>query len=213
MNDLPASRLEAFHDRALALAGVFQALSLVQQVARTGTVDPAPFQTCMQAVLTLDADTTEGVFGDRAHLQLGLKAFAQHIDDASAGDVELSRYWIGVHVLERKLHRKPALLEEIGQGLNPLLLHAEQRGPDDEFVVAELAELYKRTLSTLTPRIMVSGEPRYLNEELTAQRVRALLLSAVRSAVLWRQVGGTRLGLLFSRRALSGAAREVLEAL
>ena len=207
------SGLEAFHDRALALAGVFQALSLVQQVARTGDVDAAPFKTCMRAVLTLDAATTETVFGDRSQLQLGLKAFAQHINDGAAGDIELSRYWIGVHVLERKLHRKSALLDEIAEGLEPLLLQAEQRGFDDDIVVAGLAELYKSTVSTLTPRIMVSGEPRHLNEEFTAQRIRALLLSAIRCGVLWRQVGGTRLGLLFSRRALAGAAQEVLETL
>jgi len=207
------SGLEAFHDRALALAGVFQALSLVQQVARTGDVDAAPFKTCMRAVLTLDAATTEAVFGGRSQLQLGLKAFAQHIDDGAAGDIELSRYWIGVHVLERKLHRKSALLDEIAEGLQPLLLQAEQRGFDDDIVVTGLAELYKSTVSTLTPRIMVSGEPRHLNEEFTAQRIRALLLSAIRCGVLWRQVGGTRLGLLFSRRALAGAAHEVLEAL
>jgi len=207
------STLDVFHERALALAGVFQALSLVQQVARTGTVDPAPFRTCMEAVLALDASTTEAVFGGQVHLQLGLKAFSQHIEAASGGDVELSRYWIAVHVLERKLQRKPAYLQTIGENLAPLLAHAEQRGPDDDYVVSEIAELYKRTVSTLTPRIMVSGEPRYLNDEATARRVRALLLSAIRCAVLWRQVGGTRLGLLFSRRALADAAREILEAL
>lgn len=205
--------LAQFHDRVLALAGAFQALSLVQQVARTGRVDERPFATSLESVLRVDAPSTEAVFGSRARLQLGLQTFARHLEHSSAHDTELARYWLGVQVLERKLRRQPALLGTIAQGLPPLAREAALAGVTTGPVVAGLAALYKRTLSTLTPRVMVSGEPRYLNQECTADRIRALLLAAVRSAVLWRQAGGTRVGLAFSRRQLAGAVRELLDAL
>ena len=111
MND--ATPLAQFHERVLALGGVFQALSLVQQVARNGNIDEAPFATTLNSVLQLDAPSTEAVYGGRECLQLGLQAFTQHLDSDARRDLELSRYWIGVLVLERKLAKQPPLLRSL----------------------------------------------------------------------------------------------------
>ena len=43
-----------------------------------------------------------------------------------------------------------------------------------------------------------------------ANRVRTLLLAGIRSATLWRQVGGHRWQLLFQRKKLLDATRAVL---
>lgn len=203
------SELSPTHNRTIALGGIFQSLLLVQQAAHEGTVEAGPYQTCLEALLTLDSDTTEAVFRGRQNVRLGLKALANHIEHASASDVELSRYWISVHSLERKLHRKPLLLDKISQGLRQIKAYAEGDGVCNESVIAEIAHVYKETLSTLSPRILVSGERRFLEDPAIAQRVRGLLLCAIRCAVLWRQVGGTRVGLLFSRRAIAHAAKEL----
>ncbi|MEO6102953.1 MAG: DUF489 family protein, partial [Pseudoxanthomonas sp.] len=40
--------------------------------------------------------------------------------------------------------------------------------------------------------------------------IRAILLAAVRSAVLWRQLGGSFWDLVFSRRAMADTASEWL---
>ena len=63
--------------------------------------------------------------------------------------------------------------------------------------------------STLRPRVMVQGQARYLEDTVNADRVRALLLAGVRSTVLWRQCGGTRLKLVFGRGHLIRAAGEL----
>jgi high frequency lysogenization protein len=54
-------------------------------------------------------------------------------------------------------------------------------------------------LSTFNYRIQVKGEQKFLENPENINKVRALLLAGVRSAVLWRQKGGSRLQLLFSR--------------
>lgn len=43
---------------------------------------------------------------------------------------------------------------------------------------------------------------RHLQDSRNADKVRALLLAGIRSAMLWRQLGGRRWQLLFSRRKL-----------
>ena len=65
------------------------------------------------------------------------------------------------------------------------------------------------TVSTLQPRVMVNGDPARLADGAIANQIRALLLAGMRSAVLWRQCGGTRLGLLFGRRKLATLARRI----
>ena len=57
---------------------------------------------------------------------------------------------------------------------------------------------------------MVSGEPEILKSEESAQLIRALLLAAVRSAVLWRQLGGSRRRVLLTRRLLLELADSAL---
>jgi len=53
--------------------------------------------------------------------------------------------------------------------------------------------------------VLVKGNSQTLAQPDTAALVRALLLAGTRSAVLWRQCGGSRWRLLFERRALLAA--------
>jgi high frequency lysogenization protein len=75
-----------------------------------------------------------------------------------------------------------------------------------------LAELYANTLSRLQPRIMVEGNPVFLQQSAQVDRIRALLMAAVRAAVLWRQLGGNQLSLIFRRRQYAMLARGLLAA-
>ena len=80
----------------------------------------------------------------------------------------------------------------------------------EDLQAAAVAELYTRTLSNLTPRIVVNGSPQYLRNPRTVNWVRTLLFAGLRSAVLWRQLGGGRFKLLFGRRRLMEQAHELL---
>ena len=78
-------------------------------------------------------------------------------------------------------------------------------------LVEKLAELYSQTLSTLTPRIMVNGDHGYLGDPQIAARVRVALFAGIRSAFLWRQLGGNRWQLLFSRKKIASEAARILK--
>ncbi|MGE3106433.1 MAG: DUF489 family protein, partial [Lysobacterales bacterium] len=71
--------------------------------------------------------------------------------------------------------------------------------------------IYGEHLSTLTPRVMVSGEPALLKQPRLVCRIRALLLAAVRAAVLWRQSGGSRFGLLLHNKSIRVQAQALLQ--
>jgi high frequency lysogenization protein len=58
---------------------------------------------------------------------------------------------------------------------------------------------------------MVQGNPVYLAQPPVVAEIRAILLCALRSAVLWRQLGGSQWDLYLRRPQLLGAARGWLE--
>ena len=90
----------------------------------------------------------------------------------------------------------------IGKRLPQIQSQVEHFGPAHENVVAACGALYQDTLSTLRQRIQVHGDMRNLQQPSNASKIRALLLAGIRSARLWRQLGGHRWQLVISRRKL-----------
>lgn len=198
-------------DRTIALGGVFQAAWLVDQVAKHGRLSPSEFETCLSSLFELSPPTTEAVYGSRFELKRGLQTLSEQLQgDDEKRNIYIMRYAINLLQLERKLNRQPAMLKQIADGLDGAAHQIKHFGLTHSNVVARLADIYSQTISTLSPRIMVSGENNHLQNPENANRVRALLLAGIRSAVLWRQSGGRQWQLLFQRKTLMNSARQLM---
>ncbi len=196
----------------MALAGLFQAVCLTQQVAREGRVDSQALASSIESVLRIDAESTDDVYGGSACVQLGLRSLCRQLGrDKSQQDAEIMRYAVSLMFLERPLMRSARLLARLRQGIDTAREKCEHFPVTHENVIACLAETYASTVSQLQPRILVKGEPEYLAAPANANRIRALLLAGMRSAVLWRQLGGNRLRLLWTRRRIVQCAEALLE--
>jgi high frequency lysogenization protein len=112
--------------------------------------------------------------------------------------------------LERSLARRPELTAQLQEGILATRRQVDHFGQDSPQVIRRLADLYASTLSTLSPRVMVNGHPQHLQQPAVVEKVRANLLAAVRSAVLWRQVGGRQWQIVINRRQCSMLARGLL---
>jgi high frequency lysogenization protein len=77
-------------------------------------------------------------------------------------------------------------------------------------VLANLADAYSRTAGSVEPRILVTGDAKQLQNPRIINLVRSLLLGGLRSAVLWRQCGGSRWALLFMRASLLKETQRLL---
>ncbi|HEY4143601.1 high frequency lysogenization protein HflD [Pinirhizobacter sp.] len=197
-------------ERVLALAGLFQATALVQQLATEGRADEASMEASLGSVFHLDADTVEAIFGGVSGVRLGLRTLVSQLEDASTRDIAVMRATITVLRLERTLSRRPELLSQLQEGIVAARRQVEHFGMAHPNVAARLAELYAGTLSTLKPRVMVTGMPTHLQQKAVVDRVRAALLAAVRAAVLWHQLGGRQWHLVLYRRRASMIARGLL---
>ena len=201
----------AIRDRTIALAGMFQAVKLVQQTAQGQRRDAAATAVSISSVLNTDPETAIDVFGDSRALIPGLETvLGQMGDDSKQRDMALTGYVITLMHLERKLARQPDLMKKLGSGVDRIKEEIESVEESASGIVAALADLYKETVSTLQPRIMVKGDENVLRNADSKKMIRALLLAGMRAAVLWRQCGGNRIRLIFQRKQLLDSCRELL---
>lgn len=197
--DTPVAR------QALALAGVFQAASLVDELARTGQVDTRAWETLIRATVDTDPESFEAIYGGHPNnLRRGLEVLEGVVGRKQANPVVL-RYGFSLLLVMNKLRTNGAMMGELGQRLTRIQNQAEHFSPTHENVIASLGEAYQETLSTFKTRIVVQGDPSLLQSPMMAERVRAILLAGVRFALLWHQQGGRRWKLVFQRNALKRA--------
>lgn len=160
-----------------------------------------------------DAESTEAVYGGLQGVKMGLTALLGRVppkNNAPRRDLEVMGYVIGAIVLERKLIKQPAMLNVLSDGIQTARWLTEHYDLTHPEIVSHFARLYSNTISTFDYRIQVHGESRFLQNAANADRVRALLLAAIRSAVLWRQRGGNRWQFLFSRGKILHMAQQLL---
>ncbi|MFW2439539.1 MAG: high frequency lysogenization protein HflD [Arenicellales bacterium] len=209
--------MASFTDRTLALAGVFQSAALVHQLATTGRADEDATRSSIESLLKIDADDVPSVFSGAAGVSRGLKTLASFAgNDKSEANLAILAYVFSLMHLTHKMLRRPELLEQLTG-----LIQSVQRQKDyfesmqqdsgiNSTLIARFADIYSETISTLQPRIIVKGDPDYLQQEDIVNRIRCLLLAGARAAVLWEQLGGGRLQFLFKRKQFAATAEELL---
>lgn len=195
----------------IGLAGLCQAVSLLQSLARHNKLEPELYETTLASIANLNPDSPLAVYGnDITRLRDGLQIIISQLGDGTKRDVEFTRYLVGVLALERKLNKNRGNMAELGKQLGQLERQLQHFAVTDETIVGRLADIYSDCISSLGSRIQVYGQPDVLKQTAVQQKVRALLLAAVRAAVLWRQAGGSRLNFIFQRRKLVAAAKHML---
>ncbi len=211
--------------RNIALAGVAQSAALVHGLATYGTVSESDVLAIINPLLVLTPDSVAEVYPNLSHLSTGLKSLQDMFNPARVRDhADIVRYTLGMLILRNKLERSKARQQQIRarlQDMPPLQLHSYQS--EDEADLAreqeleaqrestfeQIAALYQDTISTLPYRIQVQGKIELLKDKHIANRIRALLLAGIRSAVLWHQLGGRRWHLMFYRKRIQASAATI----
>jgi len=188
-------------ERVLALAGLAQALAQVRRIADTGQANASVLQTALDSVFRIDASSPSAVYGGIGPLRPGL-TLAQDYFSSRIKDEHLPRLGLAVLQLERRFVQDGEMTEKVLRGIREQADNAQRLGSAHPDVIAALGTLYADTLSHLRPRVLVQGNPHYLGQPGVVAEVRAVLLAAVRSAVLWRQLGGSYWDFILRKRAM-----------
>lgn len=201
-------------NRTIALAATLQACGLVRQLAYKNEVDDREIRTMLESLFMNEAPTIKHIYGDLAALKPGFRLLTALLRHPGKGkkSIEISHYLLALLQLEGRLNKDSETGNKLIQGLENI--KRQQDYFDDALnnaIVTNLDELYQKTISKLGPKIIVKGEQEQLSNPDVAARIRALLLSGIRSAVLWRQAGGGRFKLMFRRKKMIEQAEAFLK--
>lgn len=194
--------LRTIENQTLALAGLSQACWLVNQLATKGQCDTQAMTASLNSLLKIDADSVLDIYGGLSGLKQGLIQLERQLGKVPTSETQIIRYAGQLVILQQQLAKHPKMLETIRQGIVRAQAQHEHFDILHENLLANFADLYYSTISTLQPRIMVIGDQQFLNSANTVNRIRSLLLAGIRSALLWRQCGGKRWQLPFMRGRL-----------
>jgi high frequency lysogenization protein len=203
---------QKLQNTVIALAGIFQAASLVRDLAKNGTADEAAFQASINSIYKIDATSVTAVYGSVSDLRLGLIEIIRLLgNERSAPEQSFSRYVISILHLERKLMSNKSVLDTLARRIKHAISQVNYFSITHPTVLRSLADIYINTLGTFPFRIQILGQAKFLNQEEVIFKIRALLLAGVRSAVLWRQIGGRRWQLFLLRSKIAKIAKQLLE--
>jgi high frequency lysogenization protein len=197
-------------NQAIALAGIAQACSLVDQLATSGRADSAAMEASINSILKINADNVIDVYGGIDGLAHGLRELDKQMTGRNIANVGQARYAASLVFLESQLSNRPEMMNAISTGIEKAQRQSEHFGVLHENVLANLGDLYHTTISTIQPRIMVNGEQEYLSNPATVNKIRALLLAGIRSVMLWRQCGGARWKFLLFRKKIQDEIKFLL---
>ena len=204
------NNLSLIEQQVLALAGVAQAARIVDQVAKSGSYPMEFLEASIHSLFVFEPDSTADVYGGTAGVKLGLQNISallasQHEPESR----EVVRYLFSILHLERKFAARNDMVEVVHSRLEHASFNAEHFTTNIDDICRNISGIYQDTLSHLRYRINVTGSAKHLHDERNANLVRAVLLAGIRSAFLWRQLGGRRWRLPLQRRQLLHLSQEL----
>ena len=199
-------------EQLIALGAVFEAAFLVDKIAKSGQINEAQLSCMLGSLLVRYPQSTLDVYGgDDLNQRDGYRALLSALErDPSTLQRDSLRYALALLGLERKLAKRDDMLQIMGSRLDQIQQQVQHFGLVHDNVIASCGSLYQDTLSTFSQRIQVQGDMRHLQQPSNAAKIRALLLAGIRAARLWRQLGGHRWQLVFSRRKLLNELQSML---
>lgn len=204
---------QSLENQTISLAGLFLATELVQKIANTGEFDESTMRIALESLFALDAESVPAVFGGRPNIRPGLQRLVSQLAGSDANpDMQITRYALTILKLESKLNPRSQAMDRIRRGLQEaekMRIHYDTLDPK---IISQLAKIYTDNISGLSPRVIVHGNEDYLKDDAHANCIRACLLAGLRSAVLWRQCGGSRWKLVTGRQKYVNQASKDLRA-
>ena len=182
-------------------------------MAQTGTAESEAVSSSLYSLFQQNPGSAVEVYGGVEGVRLGLMALRKQLTAPEREHLEVPKYALTLLVLAGKLMKDRDTLGIISEGIEQAGAKLALYEHTHSNQIAAMADLYRHSISNISPRIMVKGKPLFLQNPDTQNRIRALLLAGIRSAVLWRQLGGSRLQLLFSRKRIVAEVEELLQQL
>ena len=202
--------LTSLEQQTIALAGVAQCARLVDQISKTGSYPMEFLESSIHSLFEFDPDSVEQTYGGLAGVKLGLHNLSSLLASRqSQENREMVRYVFSLLYLERRFAADKEMMAVVRSRLGHTSFRAEHFASHVNDLCHSVSGIYQDTLSKLKFRIKVTGSVQHLQNPQNEDIIRALLLAGIRSAFLWRQMGGRRWKLVFQRKRLLATSQNL----
>lgn len=203
----------SFYKENLALAGVFLANYNIHKIATEGVSDSNSLQTSINSIFILKPKEILDIYGG-AEVNL-LSGFISLTSDLNAkSDLKnfyRIKYTKDCLTIAKKFLKNPEHLQYLLKKIQEVEKKREIFDAFHPNVLAALATVYKEVISAnFTPKILIQGKEGFLDRPENADKVRALLLAAIRSAILWYQLNGNLWKLFWHNKKIILEAEDTL---
>lgn len=202
--------MSRLREQTIALAGVAQAARMVDQISKTGSYPLEFLESSVHSLFVFDLEHAEDIFKGLPGVRLGLQNLCVLLaNQQDTEQREVARYFFNILHLERRFAADEQLREVVRSRLEHAGFRAEHFANHVADVCHSVSGVYQDTFSKLPQRIKVMGSAQHLENKQNADIVRSLLLAGIRSAYLWRQLGGRRWKLAMQRKSMLNNAQEL----
>ena len=199
-------------EQTIALAGLYQACQIVSKIAWNGEYNEQELEPLINCIIKVDSTNTENIYLNVSKLESGLVYFRKQIvGDIFTRSSETRRYIASLNKLSDTLMSDNSCINKIQLLLKNFSEESKSMTTGQKSI--ELSSIYQQTLSKFEPRIVVNGENKFLTNENHSSRIRTALFAGVRSVILWRQLGGSKLKLLFLKGQFSKQIDKYLDSI
>ncbi len=202
--------MSELREQTAALAGVAQAARLVDQLSKTGSYPMEFLESSVNSLFVFDLEHAEDIYGGLPGVRLGLQNLCALLaNQRETEQRDAARYLFNILHLERRFAADREMRDVVRSRLEHASFRAEHFATHVKDICHSISGIYQDTFSQLPQRIKVTGSAQHLDNEQNADIVRSLLLSGIRAAFLWRQLGGRRWKLAFQRQSMLREAQEL----
>ena len=195
-------------NEVISLGAIYQASSEIKKIAWQGRINNKFIEPLIHSVYQTTSNEIEDIYINLKRLNTGLDFLRkQFVGDVFSRDAEVDRYFEAINVLVKNMNKNSEIFSNLRDELSS---HKENVTEDNLHEHAEfLSNLYLKTISKINPRIIVNGDNIHLTDNRNASMIRALLLSAIRSFILWQQSGGTKFRIFLFKKKMAEIALTV----
>ena len=195
-------------NEVISLGAMYQASNEIKKIAWEGKINNKFIEPLIYSVYQTTSNEIEDIYINLKRLNTGLDFLRkQFVGDVFSRDAEVDRYFEAINVLVKNMDENSEIFSNIRDELSS---HKENVTEDNLHEHAEfLSNLYLKTISKINPRIIVNGDNIHLTDNKNASMIRALLLSAIRSFILWQQSGGTKFRIFIFKKRIAEIALTV----
>ena len=174
--------------QTIALGALHQSCLIIENIAWNGEYSINNLETLINSILKIDSASIEDIYGEVFNLKNGFNHLRDELTNVS-NNSETKKYFKSLINLSFSLDHRNEIINHIQDSIKKYNEYISINDPSTIEKSRKLSSLYINTLSKIEPRIVVTGDNKYLTVEDNASIIRTSLFAGLRAVYLWKQYG------------------------